>query len=556
VGTAAVTNVSITCVNVDVTAPTVTGATPVNTTVGTSLQTAVLASFSEAVNPSTATSTNFTLKGPDGVSLPGTITLENSNQRLRFVPTALLKFDTTYTATLTTGITDPSGNALATNIVWTFNTGHKVAVGGFHTCARLDGTDNGIVKCWGSNAYGQLGAGNTNNLGDGAGEMGVALPPVFLGAGRTVVDITAGQNYTCALLDDGSVKCWGLNDEGQLGLGSTDNKGDGPNEMADNLLPVNVGTTVLQLVAGGMHTCARLTGDVIKCWGSNEYGQPGQGTSFAGTPFYSSPVTVNLGVATAVSSIALGARHSCVRFSTGQIKCWGQNTWGQLGLGDSSTRGDDLISVATTPLVNLGGGRTAIDVQASSGHTCVVLDNSAVKCWGNNWFGQIATGTTNSQADCVQADACIGDAPSETPNNAITTMSLGTGLVPAKLAVGDRHTCVLFTTAKVKCWGENQFGELGLGDATNRGDAPNQMGDNLPVVDLGSSYSAVEVATSSGGFHSCTVLSTGVLKCWGRNDKQDAAPSGGGQLGYGDTSNRGDGAGEMGNSLLAIDLTL
>ena len=248
VSTAAITNVSITCVNVDVTAPTVTGTTPVNTTVGTSLQTAVLASFSEAVKTSTATSANFTLKGPDGVSLPGTITLENSNQRLRFVPTALLKFDTTYTATLTTGITDPSGDALATNIVWTFNTGHKVAVGGFHTCARLDGTDNGIVKCWGSNAYGQLGAGNTNNLGDGAGEMGVALPPVFLGAGRTVVDITAGQNYTCARLDDGSVKCWGLNDEGQLGLGTTNNMGDGPNEMADNLLPVNVGTTVLQVV--------------------------------------------------------------------------------------------------------------------------------------------------------------------------------------------------------------------------------------------------------------------------------------------------------------------
>ena len=82
------------------------------------------------------------------------------------------------------------------------------------------------------------------------------------------------------------------------------------------------------------------------------------------------------------------------------------------------------------------------------------------------------------------------------------------------------------------------------------------MGDNLPVVDLGTSYSAVEIATSSGGFHSCTVLSTGVLKCWGRNDKQDSAPSGGGQLGYGDTIHRGDGAGEMGNSLLAIDLTL
>ncbi len=113
----------------------------------------------------------------------------------------------------------------------------KIAAGIYHTAAILD---NGSVKCWGRNSYGQLGYGDTNHRGDGAGEMGSNLPTVDLGTGRTAVQIAAGGYFTVALLDNGTIKCWGLNNYGQLGYGDTNNRGDNAGEMGDNLQPVSL----------------------------------------------------------------------------------------------------------------------------------------------------------------------------------------------------------------------------------------------------------------------------------------------------------------------------
>ena len=121
----------------------------------------------------------------------------------------------------------------------TGRTATAISTGSAHTCALLD---DSTVKCWGHNTYGQLGQGSTTWLGDGPGEMGDDLPPIDLGTGRTAAAISAGDVHSSALLDDSTVKCWGHNDLGQLGQGSTTWLGDGPGEMGDDLPAVDLGT--------------------------------------------------------------------------------------------------------------------------------------------------------------------------------------------------------------------------------------------------------------------------------------------------------------------------
>jgi alpha-tubulin suppressor-like RCC1 family protein len=151
-----------------------------------------------------------------------------------------------------------------------------ISAGSDHTCAILD---NDTVKCWGYGGYGVLGQGNTINRGDGANEMGDSLPAIELGSGRTAKAISASDTYhTCALLDDDSIKCWGDNIWGALGLGNTSGRGDAAGEMGDNLPTVNLGTgrTAQAVTTGRYHTCALLDDDSVKCWGQNNYGQLGQ----------------------------------------------------------------------------------------------------------------------------------------------------------------------------------------------------------------------------------------------------------------------------------------
>jgi alpha-tubulin suppressor-like RCC1 family protein len=151
-----------------------------------------------------------------------------------------------------------------------------IAAGTYHTCALLN---DASLKCWGGNVSGQLGLGDTTNRGDGAGEMGDSLPPVSLGAGKTTVALAAGTNHTCALLNDASLKCWGSNGSGQLGLGVSTDHGDGAGEMGDNLYAITLGAgkTAVALAVGYYHTCALLNDASLKCWGQNDFGQLGIG---------------------------------------------------------------------------------------------------------------------------------------------------------------------------------------------------------------------------------------------------------------------------------------
>ena len=496
--------------------PSVTATNPVNTANGAALTQSIVAVFSQALNATTVNDGSFTLTGPSG-PVNGTVALVDN--AVHFTPLAALAFNTDYTARLTTAIQDTAGKPLAADYVWRFNTGHKIAAGGAHTCARLD---DGRVKCWGDNSSGQLGLGNTDSRGDGVNamgqsEMGDNLPPVELGSGRTVVEVVAGTDHTCARLDNGQVKCWGANGTGQLGLGDINRRGDGLNamfetEMGDNLPPVNLGNgrTAVELVAGGSHTCARL--------------------------------------------------------DNGAVKCWGRNNSGELGLGDPDNRGElggtDPNNPAyemgdNLPPVELGSGRTAVELVAGGGHTCARLDNGRVKCWGSNSFGKLGLGNTDNRGDGLNAmgETEMGD---NLPPVELGTAGFFGSLTVLQLDAGADHTCARLADPifagqdQVKCWGLNAFGQLGLGDIDSRGNVANEMSDNLLPVNLGNGRTAVEVV--AGGNHTCARLDNGAVKCWGRNNS--------GQLGLGDPDNRGELGGtdpnnpayEMGDNLPPVDL--
>jgi alpha-tubulin suppressor-like RCC1 family protein len=345
-----------------------------------------------------------------------------------------------------------------------------LAAGETHSCALLD---NGTLKCWGFNHIGQLGLGDTAYRGDNTNEMGDSLPAVSLGTGRTAVVLSTGANHVCALLDNGSLKCWGFNSNGQLGLGDTSSRGDGANEMGDALPAVSLGTgrTVRAVSCGASHVCALLDNGSVKCWGSNQSGQLGLGDGNArgdaANEMGDSLPAVSLGTGRTAVAVVAGWQHSCALLDNGALKCWGANQNGQLGLGDNAARGLSAGEMGDAlPAVSLGSGRTAVAVTASGFHTCALLDNGSVKCWGSSQYGQLGLGDTVSR----------GDGPGEM-GDALAAVSLGSGRTAVAVSSGNYHSCALLDNGTVKCWGWNGYGQLGLGDTSSRGDNANEMGD-------------------------------------------------------------------------------
>ncbi len=413
----------------------------------------------------------------------------------------------------------------------------QLSAGGSHTCAIVSG---GSVKCWGLNDKGQLGLGDVANRGDGAGEMGANLPAVDLGTGRTAVAISAGTSHTCALLDNATVKCWGSNQTGELGLGDVAHRGDGPGEMGDNLPTVDLGTgrTATAILAAQNYTCALLDNATVKCWGSNFSGKLGQGDTAnrgdgAGEMGDNLPA-VDLGTGRTAVAVAAGGFHACALLDNGSVKCWGAGGAGALGNESTTNRGDGAGEMGDNLIAaNLGTGRTATAITAGTDHTCVVLDNASVKCWGQSNLGQLGIGVNTQR----------GSQPGSMGDN-LPAVALGTGRTAVAVSTRFNHTCALLDNASVRCWGWNVAGQLGLGDTNDRGEAPGEMGDALPAVDVGTGRTVVAVTV--GLAHTCARLDDGTVKCWGS--------SGSGQTGSGDIAPIGDNAGEMGDALPAVSL--
>jgi alpha-tubulin suppressor-like RCC1 family protein len=363
----------------------------------------------------------------------------------------------------------------------------SVISGGRHSCALFT---TGQVKCWGANDAGQLGLGDVQSRGDMPGEMGTALPFVDLGAGSRATALVLGARHTCVRLDTGKVKCWGANDAGQLGLGDLLSRGDAPGEMGDVLPAVDLGpgVSVVALAAGEDHTCARLDDGSLKCWGANDAGQLGLGDAQsrgdAPGEMGAALEAVDLGPAVKLVSLALGARHACAALSSGAVKCWGANESGQLGLGDVAARGalpGDLGNAL--PAVDLGVGKKAKSVVAFGSSSCARLDDASVKCWGKNHLGQLGLGDVMNRGDTPGE---LGDALPTVPFGIVATLE-------TLVASGD-HACALLTSGALKCWGANAAGQLGLGDTTPRGSAPGQMGDALAAIELGKGRRPLVVA--------------------------------------------------------------
>jgi alpha-tubulin suppressor-like RCC1 family protein len=350
---------------------------------------------------------------------------------------------------------------------------------------------------------------------------------------------SSGGSFSCALRSNGSVKCWGLNTSGQLGQGDLVNRGGEPDDMGDNLFNVDlgVGLSAKNIAAGGRHACVILQDDRVKCWGRNDSGQLGLGDTddrgdATGEMGDALPF-VNLGTGRTAKALALGSSHSCAILDNDEIKCWGSGGSGQLGQGDTQIRGDNSNEMGDNlPIVNLGT-QTPINIEAGSSSTCALLANEAVKCWGSNGSGRLGLGDTQSR----------GDQPGEM-GSSLPEVQIGSGRSVKKLSVGDSHVCVVLDNNLVKCWGNNGNGELGIGNQFDRGSASFQMGDNLAIADLGTGRTAKNV--SAGQSHTCATLDDDTLKCWGGNNT--------GHLGLGDTTVRGTLPGQMGDSLPLVSL--
>ncbi len=219
----------------------------------------------------------------------------------------------------------------------------QLSMGEFSACVLLD---SGKIKCWGDNEWGQLGIGDRDGHGDNGGEMGTALPAVDLGPDFEPVQISVGHYHACALSAQHRVKCWGFNEDGQLGLGDYQHRGDDPDEMGSNLPYVDLGSPlpVVKIVTGGYHSCAILSDGQIKCWGRNWNGHLGQGNveslGDSSSEMGASLPSVPLGTDQPVIDAVAGHDHTCVQFGDGDIKCWGDNQYGDLALGDTNNRGD------------------------------------------------------------------------------------------------------------------------------------------------------------------------------------------------------------------------
>ncbi|HEX2571720.1 MAG TPA: PA14 domain-containing protein [Polyangia bacterium] len=379
----------------------------------------------------------------------------------------------------------------------------QLAAGSGHTCAiePLQGSGNtqtgGAIHCWGKNAYGQLGYGHKTPIGDDeAPYLAGTLPGL-----EPATQLVSGADHTCSLLNNGQVVCWGRNDDGQLGYHTTQPLGD--DEPLAPLGYVAVGANVLKLAAGASHTCALLENHQVRCWGRNDNGQLGLGHKL---PIgddeypYEAP-TVNLGSDLATDLVA-GDAHTCALLQGGRVRCWGQNNAGQLGLGNTTSTTQPATQ--TSGDINLGG--VAVQLTAGKAHTCALLANGAVRCWGRNESGQLG----------YSSNAAVGD--NETPA-AAGDVNLG-GLA-FQVVAGGSHTCALLSTGDVKCWGKNDEGQLGYGNTTSL-NAPGA------AVDLG----GPALRLAAGEAHTCAIHQSGYAWCWGRN--------GDGQLGYGDKGPLGD----------------
>ena len=383
-----------------------------------------------------------------------------------------------------------------------------ISAGSSHSCAVLG---SGAVQCWGSGGSGRLGNGNTDS----------SSVPVLVSGISDAVAVSAGNSHTCAVLGSGAVQCWGAGNLGQLGNGNTDS--------SSVPVPVSGITDAAAVSAGGAHSCAVLGTGAVQCWGFGGLGRLGNGDTD------NSPVPVPVSGITNAVGVSAASDHSCAVLGTGLARCWGSGGSGRLGNGATD---DSSVPVPVSGITN------AVAISAGTVHSCAVLGTGAVRCWGNGDFGRLGNGDTDNQSEPVPVGD-ITDAVAVSAGSQHNCAVLGTGTVQcwgrnsdgrlgngatagspapvtvsglgnvAALAVGISHSCVRLGTNELRCWGSGHNGRLGLGSGSTQS-------SRIPVAVIG-----IDTAEdlSAGREHSCAVLGSGAVECWGGGNF--------GQLGFG-----------------------
>jgi alpha-tubulin suppressor-like RCC1 family protein len=283
------------------------------------------------------------------------------------------------------------------------------------------------------------------------------------------LSLAVGARHACALMTDKGVRCWGANELGQLGVPP------GPPHPR----PVRmIGTTqgFVDLAAGGALTCARTEQHTVECWGGMR----------RHTASGFEPIPIDVRSLKDVEQLAIGENHACARMEMGTVRCFGDNEYGQLGAGAGGPARDRVAG-----LVEVGGLWGVVWISAGKDHTCAVVTDGSVRCWGRNQEGQLGDGTTKDSA-------------------AIVTVASLTGV--QRVACGAAHTCALLRDGSVRCWGKNDQGQLGDGT---------QVHHLVPTAAV--SGLEEQKGLAAGDANTCAWGADGAIRCWGANDHSQMA---------------------------------
>jgi hypothetical protein len=344
----------------------------------------------------------------------------------------------------------PSEGSLNANVSTGAVAAH-VSAGTNFSCSLLQG---GTVECWGINSDGQLGNGSTL----------ASTTPVIVAGLSNVAKLSVGADHACAVLQSGVVKCWGNNANGQLGLA----------KIQDATRPVTVRTSApaTSIASGYDYTCAVLTTGNVECWGGNAFGQTGSASTSAKV----APQIVS-GVS-GVQQVAVNLNHTCALLTNGSVDCWGANNYGQLGNGSTQN--------SHTP-VQVTGLNSVVQVATGSSSSCAILSGGSVECWGYNGDGELGN---NSIANSLTPVAVVGVSGA------------------SRLSMSSYSACVLSASASLSCWGY-AAGSLFGGTSTS----------NVLQASIVSSLSAAtEVALGNGD--DCALASNGSVQCWNQGSLQ------------------------------------
>ncbi|MBS1963657.1 MAG: hypothetical protein JST04_15690 [Bdellovibrionales bacterium] len=319
-------------------------------------------------------------------------------------------------------------------------------------CARLA---NGAVQCFGW-------TGNQGELGP-VNQPGYATTPETIAGITTAIQIATAEHTACALLANGTIKCWGAGDVGQ--------RGDNDISMNFNVTTVSGIANATQITGGRAYFCARLADATAKCWGKNDVGQLGTGD----TVDQLVPFTVPLSDIASIYASHRGGQHTCAVLTDGTARCWGKNTNGKLGDGTQTDRPAPALVV---------GLRNVVGMALGLNHTCALISDGTLSCWGANGRGQLGDGTTTGH---------------DLPANVNWFSDV------ASVSAGEDTTCATFSNGLIRCWGDGGHGILGLEGYQNPSD---------PIDNVVSGVTNA-LQTSLSDYHVCAALTSGAVKCWG-----------------------------------------